>query len=155
MEPTAQQLRMSNPGAPLAGRPMGRQRSDGDGAASDSPLDARASSRARRATSTPREYRGDELPGDDALMREAQRGDAAAWDALARRYRGRVYVFALALLQRPEDAEDAAQETFLRAFRGLPAYEPRGQFRAWLLAIAANVCRAHYRHERRRAARVA
>src|SRR5262249_31290662 len=63
--------------------------------------------------------------------------------------------FALALLQRPEDAEDAAQETLLRAFRGLPAYEPRGQFRAWLLAIAANVCRAHYRHERQRAARIA
>jgi RNA polymerase sigma factor (sigma-70 family) len=92
---------------------------------------------------------------DDALVREAQAGDPAARDALARRYRGRIYVFALALLQRPEDAEDAAQETFVRAFGSLGGYEPRGHFRAWLLAIAANVCRAYYRSERRRASRAA
>jgi RNA polymerase sigma-70 factor, ECF subfamily len=86
---------------------------------------------------------------DDSLAREAQAGAAAALEVLARRYRGRVYVFALALLQRPEDAEDAAQETLLRAFRSLPTYEPRGCFRTWIFGIAANVCREHRRREHR------
>lgn len=91
-------------------------------------------------------------PADDDLVLQARSGATAALEELTRRYRGRIYVFAFSLLQRPEDAEDAAQETFVRAVRSLPGYEPRGHFRTWLFAIAANVCRAHQRRERRRGA---
>ncbi len=52
------------------------------------------------------------------------------------------------MLQRPDDAEDVAQETCLRALRGLQTYEPRRVFRTWLFGIAANVCREHRCRER-------
>jgi RNA polymerase sigma factor (sigma-70 family) len=149
MEPTAQQLRVTRQAAPRAGRQ--RLADPGTGMP---PAETAGMAIDRPSMPVGLHARG-ELTSDDALVREAQAGDAAAREALARRYRGRVYVFALALLQRPEDAEDAAQETFIRAFGSLGTYEPRGHFRAWLLAIAANVCRAHGRHERRRASHAA
>jgi RNA polymerase sigma-70 factor, ECF subfamily len=89
-------------------------------------------------------------PADDDLALAARAGDRAAFETLIARYRGRVTLFARALLRRPEDAEDLAQESFVRAFLCLSAYEPRGQFRSWLFGIVANVCREHQRHERRR-----
>jgi RNA polymerase sigma-70 factor, ECF subfamily len=89
-------------------------------------------------------------PADDDLARAAREGDRAAFETLVARYRGRVTLFARVLLRRPEDAEDLAQESFVRAFLCLPAYEPRGQFRSWLFGIVVNVCREHQRRERRR-----
>jgi RNA polymerase sigma factor (sigma-70 family) len=89
-------------------------------------------------------------PADDELAQAAREGDRGAFEALVARYRGRVTLFARVLLQRLEDAEDLAQESFVRAFLGLPAYEPRGQFRSWLFGIVANVCREYQRRERRR-----
>jgi RNA polymerase sigma-70 factor (ECF subfamily) len=142
MEPTAHQLRVSGTGFRPAAR--GSQPDESAGMPAGDLPGARPWPEPQAASREPEGC-------DDALAREAQAGDPAARDALARRYRGRVYVFALALLRRPEDAEDAAQETFVRAFRSLEMYEPRGHFRAWLLAIAANVCRAYHRSERRRA----
>src|SRR5262245_25010555 len=84
-------------------------------------------------------------PADDELAAAAREGDCAAFEVLVRRYRGRVTLFTRTLLPQPEEAEDLAQETFVRAFLCLPAYEPRGQFRAWLFGIVANVCREHQR----------
>jgi RNA polymerase sigma-70 factor (ECF subfamily) len=49
-----------------------------------------------------------------------------------------------------EPAEDAVQETFLRAFRGLRGYDHRGRFRAWLFRILVNRCRTALDRERRR-----
>jgi RNA polymerase sigma factor (sigma-70 family) len=94
-------------------------------------------------------------PADDDLALAARAGDRAAFEALVARYRGRVTRFARALLRRPEDAEDLAQESFVRAFLCLAAYEPRGQFRSWLFGVMVNVCREHQRHERRRPESVA
>ena len=94
-------------------------------------------------------------PADDALALRAGTGDAAAMEALTLRYRDRVYAFVLGLLLRPEDAEDVTQETFVRVWRTLESYQPRGQFRAWLYRIAANLCRDHHRTARRRPQTVA
>jgi RNA polymerase sigma factor (sigma-70 family) len=96
-----------------------------------------------------REARADD-PADEALAQGAQRGDRAAFEALVRRYRRGISRFLRTLLRCPADAEDLAQETFVRAYRCLADYEPRGHFRSWLFGIAANVCREHHRTQRRR-----
>lgn len=85
---------------------------------------------------------------DDRVAVLAGQGCAKACDELARRYRGRLTVFCRSFLPAPEDAEDAAQETLLKAIGALPGYRPRGQFRAWIFAIAANVCRGQRRRSR-------
>src|SRR5687767_4481621 len=82
---------------------------------------------------------------DDLLVTRALAGEPGALDALAARYRPRLFVFALAMLRRPDDAEDVAQETLIKAFGSLKGYRGRGQFRAWLFRIAGNLCRDHHR----------
>lgn len=75
---------------------------------------------------------------DAALIRAAQRGDRDAMHRLLAPWNDRVFGFLLATLRHRADAEDAAQETFLRVVKGLPGYEHRGEFRAWIFRIARN-----------------
>ena len=66
--------------------------------------------------------------------------DAEAAAAFVRRFQSRVYGLALTILGDPGDAEEAAQEAFVRAWRHAEVYEPaRGAVAAWLLTIARNV----------------
>lgn len=76
---------------------------------------------------------------EDELVAACIRGDSAAAEALVDAYWDRVFAYAYRLTLNRSDAEDIAQETFLRAFRKLPAYKPEGQFKAWLLRIATNL----------------
>jgi RNA polymerase sigma-70 factor, ECF subfamily len=62
-----------------------------------------------------------------------------------------VFAFLYRLCGDAHLAEDLAQETFVRAFRALERYQPRGKVSTWLFAIAANVARDHWRRRRRRA----
>src|SRR5579862_72651 len=87
------------------------------------------------------------IPGDLAADREeerrierARRGDAAAIDWLITRYRQRVVRLATHILRRPSEAEDAAQEAFVRAFRSLRTYRAEGRFYTWLYQIVVRVC---------------
>ena len=70
----------------------------------------------------------------------AQSGDEAAIDWLLARYRCRVVRLAAHILRRPADAEDAAQEAFVRAFRNLHAFRGQGRFYTWLYQIVVRVC---------------
>src|SRR3954453_2742460 len=83
-------------------------------------------------------------PNHDASESErlaaAQRGDAAAFDELTRPFRRELHVHCYRMLGSLDDADDALQETFLRAWRGLAQFPPRASFRAWLYRIATNVC---------------
>jgi len=83
--------------------------------------------------------RGPELT-DDALMGLYAGGDAEAFEALFARHHAGVYHFALAMLRDVSSAEDVLQETFLAVARTGRQYEPRGQFRTWLLRIVRNRC---------------
>jgi RNA polymerase sigma factor (sigma-70 family) len=71
-------------------------------------------------------------------------------EALYRRHAKDVYRYTLGLLDRPADAEDATQTTFLNAYRALERGERPRNTRTWLNAIALNVCREYYRRARRR-----
>lgn len=69
-------------------------------------------------------------------VRLAQDGDQSAFAALVRRYQGMVYNLAFSHLGEAEAAADAAQETFLRAWRGLPSFAGASSFSTWLYTIA-------------------
>jgi len=72
------------------------------------------------------------------LVRAAKRGDVDAFEQLVRRYTGVVFRVALHISRCREDAEEIAQETFLRAFRHLSSFEERARISTWLTRIAVN-----------------
>lgn len=73
-------------------------------------------------------------------LAQAQRGDHEAFSQLVEAYGRPVYNLCYRMLGDPGDAEDAAQETFLRAFKSLRRYDQSRSFPTWLLAIAAHYC---------------
>ena len=94
-------------------------------------------------------------PSDDELMSRVRVGDQEAFAMLVERYKRQVYNLAYRLLGNPNDAEDAAQETFVRAYTRLATYEPDGRFGAWLSAICSHWCIDTMRARRRRVQTVA
>lgn len=74
----------------------------------------------------------------------AREGDPAAQAAFVRATQAEVWRFAAALVD-PDSADDLTQETYLRAFRALPAFEGRSSARTWLLGIARRACADHLR----------
>jgi RNA polymerase sigma-70 factor, ECF subfamily len=73
-------------------------------------------------------------------LERARAGDEAGYAWLLSRYRSRVVRLAAHVLRRPAEAEDAAQEAFIRAFRNLRAFRGEGRFYTWLYHIAVRVC---------------
>ncbi|MDQ4145819.1 MAG: sigma-70 family RNA polymerase sigma factor [Actinomycetota bacterium] len=79
-----------------------------------------------------------------------QRGEDGAYDEVFRRYQPRVQNVCKRMLQRTDEAQEAAQETFLRVFTSLGAFNGRYQLGAWIARIATNVCLDHIRAADRR-----
>ena len=77
---------------------------------------------------------------DIELVRRCLGGDSSAFACLLETYQDRIYSFALRLLKDPAAAEDAAQEAFVKAYRGLSSYNPAYPFSSWLFRIAHNAC---------------
>lgn len=76
---------------------------------------------------------------DEELVRRAQRGDNAAFEELVRRYERKVYNIVYRLLGNEEDATEALQDTFLRAYRFIPKFQFKSSFYTWLYRIATNI----------------
>lgn len=74
------------------------------------------------------------------LIRRAQRGDADAFTELCAPYEAMVYRHCLQMLQNPADAQDAAQDAMLRAYRAMPRFRAQSGVATWLYRIAHNVC---------------
>lgn len=72
------------------------------------------------------------------LVAQAKAGDTRAFEALVRRYRKRIYALALHMTGSSSEADDIAQEVFLKAFRALPQFEGRSQFFTWVYRMAVN-----------------
>src|SRR3954469_10142551 len=74
------------------------------------------------------------------MLEAARAGDEPAFRELVDPFVRELHVHCYRMLGSLDDADDALQETFLRAWRGLDQFQPRGPFRAWLYRIATNVC---------------
>jgi RNA polymerase sigma-70 factor (ECF subfamily) len=78
----------------------------------------------------------------------ARRGDRNAFGRLVQAYQVPVYNLAYRMLGNPTEAEDAAQETFLRAYARLNTYQPEMKFSNWILSIASHHCIDRLRRRR-------
>lgn len=96
----------------------------------------------------------DDEPTDAAVVRRVLAGEMEAYAILVARYRVRLGRFAGHMLGNREDAEDALQETFVRAYRSLARCDNPERFGAWLYQILANRCRTRWARRRRRNERV-
>jgi RNA polymerase sigma-70 factor, ECF subfamily len=78
----------------------------------------------------------------------ARKGDQVAFTALVRSYQNAIYSLCYRMLGNAEQAEDAAQETFLRAYTQLHRYDPERPFKTWLFSIASHYCIDRLRRRR-------
>lgn len=85
---------------------------------------------------------------EQLLVKRAQRGDQNAFAQLVDQYQTPVYNLAYRMLGNANDAEDAAQETFLRAYTQLKSFRVDRKFATWLLSIAAHYCIDRLRRRR-------
>jgi RNA polymerase sigma-70 factor (ECF subfamily) len=83
---------------------------------------------------------GHEIDGDALAVSRALGGDLGAFEALVLKYEKMVYGISYRMLLDREEAQDAAQEAFLKAFRALPSFKGGSKFATWLYRIAANAC---------------
>jgi RNA polymerase sigma factor (sigma-70 family) len=87
---------------------------------------------------------------DDALMLRYAAGEAQAFDTLYARHKGPIYRFFLRQMSRA-DAEECHQEVWLKLIDARAAYQPRGEFRAWLFTIAHHTLTDRHRRQMKHA----
>ena len=74
----------------------------------------------------------------DTLLDKCRQGDDLAWEALVRKYQGRVYAVTLHYMRDREEARDVAQEAFIKLYRSLHTLREGDAFLPWLLRLASN-----------------
>src|SRR5436305_12127423 len=88
-------------------------------------------------------------PGDDggagAQARAARGGDLDAFEGLVRRFQRRVYALAYQHLHDADEAQDLAQEVFVRLYRNLDRFDPARPFEPWFWRLAGNVAASYHR----------
>jgi len=87
--------------------------------------------------------------GDEVLVERVQRGDREAFGVLIGRYQDRVFNLVYRMCGRRAEAEELAQEAFLKAMERIGQFEGRSRFYTWLFRIAANLTISHRRRGRR------
>jgi RNA polymerase sigma-70 factor (ECF subfamily) len=80
-------------------------------------------------------------PSDEELMIDVKDGDIAAFEQLVDRYKTPVYSLAYGMLRSREDAEEAAQDTFVKLFKSRGMFDDGRRLEPWLFRIAGNTCR--------------
>ena len=87
---------------------------------------------------------------DQQLVQRVQKGDKSAFDLLVRKYQHRVLKLVSRFVSDAAEAEDVAQEAFIKAFRALPAFRGDSAFYTWLYRIAINTAKNSLVSTRRR-----
>ena len=87
---------------------------------------------------------------DDELIEKCVQGDTAAFETLVLQYERKVFSVAYRFVGNKEDAEDLAQEAFIKVFKSLKSFRGEASFSTWLYHIVANVCRDALRKSSRR-----
>jgi RNA polymerase sigma-70 factor (ECF subfamily) len=88
---------------------------------------------------------------DEELVEACQAGEGSAFDVLVGRWEDRIRGAAYRFLGSEEEAQDVAQETFLKAYRAIGGFKQEARFSSWLYQIATNLCRDRLRRRRTRA----
>ncbi len=83
------------------------------------------------------------------LVQQARRGDDSAFEALVSHYHPRIYDYVARMVRDPVEAEDVAQEAFVRAYLALPTFRGESSFQTWLYRIASNLAIDASRHRKR------
>jgi RNA polymerase sigma-70 factor (ECF subfamily) len=81
-----------------------------------------------------------ETPTDHEIIRRVRAGDPRSFADLVDRHKDKAMTVAIRMLKNREDAEEAVQDAFVRAFRALDRFEERSSFSTWLYRIVFNVC---------------
>lgn len=89
---------------------------------------------------------------DELLMQRVAEGDLGAFRALMERWEGAAKRYAYRMFGDYQQAEDAAQEAFVRIYRAADRYEPSARFTTYFFTVLGNLCRDRLRSQRRRAA---
>jgi len=87
---------------------------------------------------------------DAHLVSRFKKGEQGAFDELVRRYQKQIYYLALRMTGNREDAEDIAQETFVKAYEALENFREESSFFTWIYRIAVNLSINHYYKEKLR-----
>jgi RNA polymerase sigma-70 factor (ECF subfamily) len=74
------------------------------------------------------------------LVRRFKEGDFSAFEEIMRAYQDRIFNLCVYMLRHREDAQDAAQETFVKVYRNLKGFEPKSSLYTWIYRIAVNTC---------------
>jgi RNA polymerase sigma-70 factor (ECF subfamily) len=85
----------------------------------------------------------------DALIERCLHGDQAAWQTLVEHHWRKVFNVAYRFVGRHDEAEDLAQDIFVKIFRALSTFDRRANFQTWLVSISRNLCIDHYRSVRK------
>ena len=80
------------------------------------------------------------VPDDRELAAQAARGDVSAFEVLVRLYQSPLYCYLHRMCRNPAEAEEYAQETFIKAWQGLPGFRADSSFKTWLFRIGTNLC---------------
>ena len=91
-----------------------------------------------------------ESASDETLVSKVQEGDNHAFDILVGRFKNRLYAYLFRLLGNEEEAEEFAQETFVKAYINIEKYRSVARFSTWLYTIATNLVRNRIRNIKRR-----
>src|SRR5579872_5238917 len=85
----------------------------------------------------------------EALIERCLNGDEAAWELIVRQYRRKVFNVAYKFVGKHDEAEDLAQDIFLKIFKSLNTFDRRANFQTWLISVSRNLCIDHYRSVRK------
>lgn len=80
------------------------------------------------------------MENEAEIVARAQAGDASAFEMLVVEHQAYVYALAFRVLGNPQEAEDAAQEAFVRAWQALPKFRAQSRFGTWMYRIVTNLC---------------
>jgi RNA polymerase sigma-70 factor (ECF subfamily) len=87
---------------------------------------------------------------DEELVRRVQRGDKKAFDLLVLKYQNRIIQLINRYVRDPHEAQDIAQETFIKAYRAMPSFRGDSAFYTWIYRIAINTAKNHIAARSRR-----
>jgi RNA polymerase sigma-70 factor (ECF subfamily) len=85
----------------------------------------------------------------DRLIEQCLAGDQAAWDLIVRQNWRKVFNVAYKFVGKHDEAEDLAQDIFLKIFKALASFDRRANFQTWIISISRNLCIDHYRSVRK------